>query len=76
MGLTSTSLPVPINASTTPAPDSLSNLDVISLSTENQLREDFLSLARTGKVDDYLFIKFLWIIIYICLLEALIFKFF
>jgi hypothetical protein len=40
------SLPVPI-ASTTPTPDSLSNVDVISLSTENQLREDFLTLAKT-----------------------------
>ncbi|XP_063918580.1 oxysterol-binding protein-related protein 3-like isoform X2 [Zophobas morio] len=40
------SLPVPINA-TTPTPDSLSNVDVISLSTENQLREDFLSLAKS-----------------------------
>ena len=43
------SLPVPINA-TTPTPDSLSNVDVISLSTENQLREDFLSLAKSGNV--------------------------
>lgn len=41
------SLPVP-NASTTPTPDSLSNVDVISLSTENQLREDFLAVAKSG----------------------------
>jgi hypothetical protein len=44
-------LPVPI-ASTTPTPDSLSNVDVISLSTENQLREDFLTLAKTGNTRD------------------------
>ncbi|RZC40508.1 PH 8 domain containing protein [Asbolus verrucosus] len=41
------SLPVPINASAAPTPDSLSNVDVISLTTENQLREDFLALAKT-----------------------------
>ncbi|XP_044744658.1 oxysterol-binding protein-related protein 3-like isoform X1 [Coccinella septempunctata] len=42
--LTGTSLPVPI---TIPTPDSLSNTDVISLSSEIQLRDDFVTLAKT-----------------------------
>lgn len=46
---TAVSLPVPINTSTTPTPDSLSNQDAISLSTENQMKEDFLALAKTGQ---------------------------
>ncbi|KAG5894685.1 hypothetical protein JTB14_034733 [Gonioctena quinquepunctata] len=42
-----TSLPVPINASVSaPTPDSLSNVDVISLSAENQMRDDFITLAK------------------------------
>ncbi|CAG9821270.1 unnamed protein product [Phaedon cochleariae] len=42
--LSTTNLPVP--ASVTPTPDSLSNVDVISLSAENQMREDFITLAK------------------------------
>ncbi|XP_049820925.1 oxysterol-binding protein-related protein 3-like isoform X2 [Aethina tumida] len=45
--INSTTLPVPANA-TIPTPDSLSNVDVISLSTENQLREDFINIAKTA----------------------------
>ncbi|XP_023018178.1 oxysterol-binding protein-related protein 6 isoform X2 [Leptinotarsa decemlineata] len=41
------SLPVPMNASVSaPMPDSLSNVDVISLSAENQMRDDFITLAK------------------------------
>lgn len=43
---TTTTLPIPISTSG-PSPDSLSTVDSISLSTENQMREDFLSLAKT-----------------------------
>ncbi|KAJ8926088.1 hypothetical protein NQ315_009945 [Exocentrus adspersus] len=46
--LTASTLPIPINATcTTPTPDSLSNVDVMSLSAENQMRDDFLAVART-----------------------------
>lgn len=48
--LNATSLPVPTTAScTVPTLDSLSNVDVISLSGENQIREDFVTLAKSGK---------------------------
>ncbi|CAH0551457.1 unnamed protein product [Brassicogethes aeneus] len=45
--INSSTLPVPANA-TIPAPDSLSNVDIISLSTENQLRDDFVNLAKNA----------------------------
>ncbi|CAH1101995.1 unnamed protein product [Psylliodes chrysocephalus] len=42
-----TTLPIPSNTTVTaPTPDSLSNVDVISLSAENQMREDFITLAK------------------------------
>ncbi|KAJ8978593.1 hypothetical protein NQ317_006881 [Molorchus minor] len=46
--LNTTTLPVPASAaSNAPTPDSLSNIDVISLSAENQMREDFVALSKT-----------------------------
>lgn len=48
--LNATSLPVPTSTGcTVPTPDSLSNVDVISLSGDNQIREDFITLAKSGK---------------------------
>lgn len=42
-----TTLPIPINTgASAPAPDSLSNVDAISLSAENQMREDFITLSK------------------------------
>ncbi|CAG9837283.1 unnamed protein product [Diabrotica balteata] len=42
-----TTLPIPANTVVTaPTPDSLSNVDVISLSAENQMREDFITLSK------------------------------
>ncbi|XP_018566852.1 oxysterol-binding protein-related protein 3 isoform X1 [Anoplophora glabripennis] len=46
--INASTLPIPINATcTTPTPDSLSNVDVISLTVENQMRDDFLAMAKT-----------------------------
>ncbi|CAH1139253.1 unnamed protein product [Phyllotreta striolata] len=44
---TLTTLPVPANtAIAAPAADTLSNVDVISLSAENQMRDDFITLSK------------------------------
>ncbi|KAJ8962778.1 hypothetical protein NQ318_001177 [Aromia moschata] len=46
--ISTSTLPVPANAtSNAPTPDSLSNVDIISLSAENQMRDDFVVLAKT-----------------------------
>ncbi|CAH1977665.1 unnamed protein product [Acanthoscelides obtectus] len=44
---TTSTLPIPTAASNAPTPDSLSNVDVISLSADNQMREDFVTLAKS-----------------------------